>query len=887
MQPLQAKSKPVFRNALLFTLALILLLTPITSVKNAQMEMLLSKYIAEHMDAVVFQHGFAEPEKTKVLLEKEFENMERLGWDMGGFSKANIAALKAPATLQENQTVEFKMIQYMLQQPEMEEVTNFSINEERCMILRRFVSSLPFSNPDFQDPNFIREITSKYDPVSYREMTLKIINNKDLFSESDNAKIQNDLRKLLTAKKTFHTLVQRLNLENVPIYVGDSQAIRAASLEKLKSFVKTKNRIIKKFSEEQAKVRDLMDRALQIADDILENHQELELKVQKYNQTVMFEGMANTAKSPECMLEDEFLQDQLNVLGDLSQRVNEYSAHVQKYMQYSQIKDYMESAKNEMKQAYKAASTLEAAQKKQVEKYKTYIIAQTKKLKDKLFKELTKNPTYLEFLSTLELYKDTIIDLTVHYDMLTAINRRIERLNFLIEEDELFEGGDIVIGASVMIALEKEINHIESMPTNFNEFSNFTKKQAEMGKIKVAITQRRDYDSDRLKILKKAKTLLEAIDDLEIKMDVLLALVFAKSMMITNSTGQSENRMLCFDEVDLGHVIMNMVKTNMILNIDLFMEMLTKKWDYVTVKRFALRNYFILTSANYQGQSLVAFSEKKFMGASEESQMRKKLVEDYSMRIGFFTGLYRQKVEEIDFTKGRGFFNKVGLFFSSIIKQIWNFLLRSAKHMVLGKIVDWIMEKIADIIPFIGAINILYRFLKSLLFVLIEEIFDFLKERFYTQLMDLRTSWGRMLRKINNMLGTREIRSTDVNEFFISNDAWMSWKSSCWQYDFCYEEPTPQALLEPMETKEVFYLDSLQEVEKKYVKHLQIQKEVRERFQAINYVRMINQFRGDNYLLSAERLQKDPNLLVTACLYYKGKLNLKTIGGMRRLMMRN
>lgn len=886
MQPLQARTKPVFRNALLLTLALTLLLTPMTSVKNAQMEMLISKYIAEHMDAVVFQHGFAQPEKTKTLLENEFENLERLGWDMGGFSKADIAALESPSTLQEKQKVEFEMIQYMLFEPEMEEVTNFSANEERCMILRRFVSSLPFTNPDFQDPNFIRAITSQYDPVSYREMTLKIINDKGLFSPQDNLKIKSDLQKLLTAKKTFHLLVQRLSLENVPIYVGDSQAIRAVSIDKLKTFVKNKNKIIKKFSEEQAKVRELMDRALDIADDILENQASIELKVQKYNQTVMFEGMANTAKSPECMLEDEFLEDQLNVLGNLGQRVNEYSAHVQKYMQYSQIKDYMESIKGEMKEAYKAASTLEAAQKKEVEKYKAHIIGQTKKLKDKLFKELTKNPLYLEFLSTLELYKDKIIDLTAQYDMLTVINRRIERLNFLIEQDDLFEGGDIVIGASVMIALEKEINHIESMPTNFNEFSKFTNKQSEMGKIRVAITERRDYDSDRLKILKKAKTLLEAIDDLEIKMDVLLALIFAKSMMITNSTGQSENRMLCFDEVDLGHVIMNMVKTNMILNIDLFMEMLTKKWDYVTIKRFALRNYFILTSSNYQGQSLVAFSEKKFMGASEENQMRKKLVEDYSMRIGFFTGLYRQKVEEIDFSKGRGFFKKVGLFFSSIIKQIWNFLLRSAKNFALNKIVDWIMEKITDIIPFLGSIKIFYKFLKSLLFVLIEEIFDFLKERFYSQLVDLRTFWGRMLRKINNLLGKRDIRSTDVNEFFISNDAWMSWKSTCWQYDFCYEEPTPQALLEPMETKEIFYLDSLDEVEKKYIKHLQIQKEVRERFQAINYVRMINQFKGDNYLLSADRLQKDPNLLVTACLYYKGKLNLKTVGGLRRLMMR-
>lgn len=870
-------------------LLLAIFLNPIIGGKNIEMEIRISKYIADNTDSKIFEKGFAQAEETHEMLVKELKDLQELGIDTRTFEKAKNAAIKPYEGAEQKKMYELAMIRYLLDQPEMMAVTNFSKTEMRCLIMRRFVSSLPFKNPEFANTNILTQITDQYNPISYRKLALKILLDKGLFSEQNMAKIKVELRNLIQTKQAFYKAMQDLKMENVPIYIGDTDKIREVALEKLEVFQNEKNNILKEFGVSKAKVELAMEKALEIAQTILEENEDLENQVTKYNDTLMFLGIVENMDDPQSLLEEEFITNQIELIGDLGRKTEKYAGHVQKYNQYNNLKNYMESVKDEMEQAYQVTEKLVQDEKKNIDNYKNYIIQKCEQLKNNLYENLKSDNLYSQFLANIETYQDELKDLTFVYDLLTEVNRKIERLYFLIEKEDVLEGTDIVVGPNVMISIEREINQITSLADNFNNFSDRTTKIKQMNQLHGEIVKTRDFDFQREETLRKAKTLLEQINAIEQKFDKILAQAFEKAMLITNKTGQSTARMMCFDEVDLGHLIMNMVKTNMILNLDVFMAGLTSNWDYVTTKRFVLRNYYMLTSADYQGSSLVNFSEKKFMGASEENQLKSKLLEDYSLRMNFFTGLYRQKVEEIDFSQGRSFWSKTGLFFSAIVKMIWNFLTRSAVHFTIDKIVEFILDKIKSIIPFIGTIKILYRYLKSLLFVLIEELWEYLKEKFYQQIIDLRVHWGQMLRKLNVFLGNREIMSTNTNEFFKKNDAWMSWQTTCWQYDFCYEDPIPQSHLEPMDNNVVFYLNDLKEVEEKYVKHLQIKEVESKKYEAINYIRMINEFRGDNYLLSYDRLEKDPNLLVTACLYYKGKLNLRGLKQrqkIRRLLLR-
>ena len=869
---------------LLFLTLLCLLPSNVYQAKSNEMELMISMYVRENLDATVFQNGGERRTYAVELLDREKANAGNLGIQMASLNETQLKAIQPPANDQEKGMQEFKIIQYLLKQEEMNEVTQFSPEEERCLVLRRFVASLPFTNADFDDWFILRSMAQEYFPISYRELTMKILTDSTLFEPQDHESLMADLIELAKYKTTFLQVVQRLELTKIPVYTGNSQELREKANEKMEEYMEKKIYILAEFSESQAFMMDHMNYARQTANNIYSKSYNLELAAQVYMESMEFYVLVNGCDDPDLILQHAFMEDKSGKLGNIKNQVLEFAVELKAYNQIHGLFNYMVPKKKDMAESFKIADTLGTNTKKSMASKISAIQKNILKLQKTLYDILLKNEEYKNFLDSIEEYKEYLIQMATHYDKINEVNNKIDKLHFLASQDERLAGGDIVAGMNVSMALDQEILNLQLITQAVNKAIQLTGNTSELSLIQQSIAARKKRDEDRLRLLLKAKSILDKIGALETKVDMMMAMAFSRAMTLVNSTGDSENRMACFDEIELGHVIMMMGKTNMIIDVEMFLTMMVREWDYVSVKKFVLKNYFMFTSATYQGQSLAVYAEKKFM-PNEEAVMKKKIIDDYALRLNFFLGLYKKRVESINFNSSNGVLRQIGLFFSNVVHHIKGYLARAIQDIALEFVMEHVMSVLKTIFPFIGTVQTIYKFMGSMVYVLLEDIYDYLRHKFYNVKLELDRQWRKVKRTVSRWLGNRQIKSAHIDDFFLENNAWMSWRSTCWRYDYCFEEKAPEASLEPLENKNVFYFESLEQVNVKYKKNLQIQRTRRYTYRAINYIRHINHFKGSNYLLTYERLEKDPNLLITACLYYKGKTNVQAFERRERLAL--
>ena len=225
----------------LLTLSLLCLFpSNVHPAKTNEMELMISMYVRENLDAKVFENGGERRTYAVELLDQEKANAGNLGIQMGSLNESQLKAIQPPANSQEKGVQEFKIIQYLLKQEEMNDVTQFSPEEERCLVLRRFVASLPFTNADFDDWFILRSMAQEYYPISYRELTLKLLTDSTLFEPQDHEHLMLDLIELAKYKTTFLQVVQRLGLTKVPVYTGNSQELREKANEKMEEYLEKK-----------------------------------------------------------------------------------------------------------------------------------------------------------------------------------------------------------------------------------------------------------------------------------------------------------------------------------------------------------------------------------------------------------------------------------------------------------------------------------------------------------------------------------------------------------------------------------------------------------------------------------------------------------------------
>ena len=522
---------------------LCLFILPTIPTKNPEMELMMSMYIRENLEARVFQNGGERRTYAQQLLENERINADKFGIRMTVMNDDQIARIQPPQNENEKTAQEFQIIQYLLTQPEMNDVTQFSPEEERCLVLRRFVSSLPFSNTDLDHSDWVSSISNEYEIISYRELTLKLLTDPTLFAEGQHQKVLQDMLKLAKVKAILVNAFNEMHLDTSQIARGNSEGLHQTAADLIQQLVLEKYEVLAQFSEAQANMIEQMDLASGIGEEIRRNSYDTELAAQVYLEAGEFHLLIASSDDPDLILEHDFMKDKMGKLTQLKSKIQIYLRELKALAQIKGIRDYLNSQIVKTPDAQQDAQSLLEEANQSMLAIKQQVFSGIHQTQKALYTIMMKDENYKQFLNAIDGYKDLIAEMSRQYDSLNNLNHRIDRLQFLTVEDQRVKGADIIMGMDLSMLIEREILTITHARQAYNQIVQLNESSPEIQTINAAFQARQTIDSERFELLNRGKQALAKINELESRVDKTLAMVFSRAMTLINQTGDSQNRM--------------------------------------------------------------------------------------------------------------------------------------------------------------------------------------------------------------------------------------------------------------------------------------------------------------------------------------------------------
>ena len=111
------------------------------------------------------------------------------------------------AQLASERSFKTQFLTKVLDKGENSEYREFSTIEWNCLVVRKFMKSMPFNFPEFDDNFFYTKIRDRYKGISYRHMAMNILKNQTFFPEEVNEEIQAKLAQVRQYKLTLRLLI--------------------------------------------------------------------------------------------------------------------------------------------------------------------------------------------------------------------------------------------------------------------------------------------------------------------------------------------------------------------------------------------------------------------------------------------------------------------------------------------------------------------------------------------------------------------------------------------------------------------------------------------------------------------------------------------------------
>jgi hypothetical protein len=192
----------------------------------------------------------------------------------------------------------------------------------------------------------------------------------------------------------------------------------------------------------------------------------------------------------------------------------------------------------------------------------------------------------------------------------------------------------------------------------------------------------------------KQLAMIENITTLESKVDREQAKIFA---YLNNNIDMFK----CFSKQDLSFMFFKMIKTNMVVDEEAFINTFLKQLNYKDQMEFILYNYSLVANNAFMNdlQGRYDFKRKPLFEKIFARQVRKRFVEDYTMLINLYKDLTRFRTDSMDsyktkVSRKRRFMNSI---FGKIpLKKVFNKGYKFAIKAIIGAIFK--------AIPFIGNI---------------------------------------------------------------------------------------------------------------------------------------------------------------------------------------
>ena len=788
------------------------------------------------------------------------------------------------AMQKQTEAEEFEVLEYLMNQPEMEEVTQFNEQELQCLALRRMVSSAPFNNEVF-DPNFFQKVRDEYQATSMRTLSLKLLVDEGFVTKDEIEENKALVGELVFQKKTFMELLSSDEKQNLPIVAGNWDKVKEAATEEITKLSKQKIKVLTVYNNTQMELLSLSDQIKSLSDKMIQENQFLEQLVVIYQNGEEFIDALESAQDRNLFTNLPFIQKDFKQNQGLMKEVSELSHRMKELQIFEKSKNWLEWDSERAKEP-KTASLIQELEKQirsklhLVNSSRNKAINFSKKLMEQIHKTLKENLDYARLNLHIENYKSAMLLIKIHYRKLSEINREVDKLQFLFDnidplKPHLDQFGDYIIGFETETIFEAEIHSLFSRADGLNELVQLSGSyESPMLNSLKSWEGWNDRVSFNPVTLNQKVTTLKRILELESILDVKLGKAMGQARKIMTNSGSNGNSVPCLDEIEMGHLILNMARYYMIVDIGTFVKAYMDGWDMMSTRMFVMKNYGIFTSREYRGRIVDSTSIHKWL-PEEERVEQVKMVEDYILRIGFFVNLFRTRSIEVDFTQRKSFFGKQGLLFRNMAFNLWGRVKNTPPEQIVAAFSQILIDQIVDIIPFGSKLKALVGFLVFLIKLAINEIINFMIKKFGESRYELQYVWRKVYHKVRSSFGIIGVQNVNTEKFFKENSDFMDFKSQCWKFDFCYEEPTVHFEDHSFTSKYQFDFSSLQAVNDQYKEVLSTAPDKQKKSKGdFNYLRQIGFFRANNYLLTRERIKENRDLMLTTLVYYRTKVSL-------------
>lgn len=781
---------------------------------------------------------------------------------------------------------QFKMIDYLFKQPEMEKVISLTPEERQCFELKRFVASVPFNNDLLDTSKILQKTRDQFEGISFRSLVYKFLLD-DAFRGTENytLAVQN-YHSLIDMKQKLIDTLNEQEMNKMTIVNGKWDKTLEKGQEEMDKLEKSKYYNLTQFSNVQNNIIGIQENIQSISDKILQDYSQSNNLVNMYRQGEDFLDAVSVATESEMIVTAKFVTETYNNNRDLINATLKLVNFIKEHNIFEKMNKWLVLQKYDND---KESLALRKQLKSQMSKTKSKVAEARKELTvliEKIMKELKESvydiPEYKNMLSLMKEYKVQLKILYGYYEKIIGVNRELDKLSYIMFNQEETNNRallDAYIAPENEIVLQNQIDRITEKNSELKDFVYQIKGLQRVDKdnqIYDKILNWKGFTEDEQEELARLKTIKFYIEQIVMKeknVDKLLAEAMGKTRSFVMESSMDSRNQTCLDDLELGHTIMNMAKYYMIIDLDNFLKIYMSGWHILDVRKFVLLNYAVFTSEEYQGRMIEDYPIQKVPPMQQEAT-KTLIIRDYSLRLNFFVGMFRQRQVEIDSMNRNSFFSKQGLFFRNLIFNICNYFRNVKPGQVVKFLVEVVSIILAKLIPFSSLFKGLFVILRSLISLLLGQLIRLVVRMFKEYKLQIYAFWMKATRMIREKLGSRVLQDVNSTVFFQRNASFMNYGTQCWKYDNCFESTVHDETREELPNKKTYNFSSLRSVDDRYREILQMTRKSRRKNSDFNYLRKITQFKGGNYVMKKDQLMNNQDLLVTSLLYYRSQMAL-------------
>lgn len=621
-----------FLNTIIF----LLILNSISSTKDEQMENMINEYLQEKMASEQNQN---------------IQNSSNLNFE-------------------QEKVRQFRIIEYLFQQPEIETLTRLTSQEQQCFELKRFNASLPFNNPLLETSNFFSSTRDQFQGISLRSLIYKLLLDKSFMNSEHQNSVIAVFDDLLESKQEFINIATEKENRELPIVYGGWKKILEKANNELESLESEKLSYLNAYSKTQNKILELINQIQEYSNSILLRQDSSYLLVKEYRDADDFVDIVSIATNPLMFMKHTFLTTSQAMNNQIKQAVKVLSFRMHQVEILEESKKFMTEEKysNDKTTQNLISKISHQIDEKmgELNKGKKWLITLSKEIMKSTKEQLFQIPKYKDMLNQMNEYKLQLKVLYSHYENLVKVNREIDKLQYIIfetneEETQKRALLDYFIQPETSVIIQNKIDQLKGKTNRSGEFTQKFEQIQQLDMQNTIYNEIKswtgwgDNENQEIKRLKKLKELTDRIIENEIKVDFFLASAMNRTRLLTIQGEFNSNNQKCLDDLELGHLILNMSKSYMIADLDQFIKTFMFDWHLLDVRAFVLLNYNVFTSEDYQGRIMEDYPIQKIPPNQQESK-KEEIIFDYALRLNFFIGMYRHRQIEIDTTARSGFF---------------------------------------------------------------------------------------------------------------------------------------------------------------------------------------------------------------------------------------